>query len=668
MGKLQDAAQRYHLKRFLIWAVMDSLTMWMAYTVTYFARITVTREEYLQSLGFMTFCILVMLASLYLFGVYYRIWARTSGHGVSVIVYAVMVVTPLLMVIDIWMGDPRPLPVSVVLIGNVLALTGFVAFRYRSRLVSGLSWRWRAIWFLEFPEETPAERVLIVGAEEPGQMFAWRLKHRWSESERNKYKVIGFVDDDPDKLGLYVEGTRVLGKRSDIPRLAEIHRIDLIILAVHNIPGPEFRDILSYCEATRARIKVVPDTLAAMETTRATPLLRDVQPEDILGRKVIGRHEDVDFTPVTGKVVLVTGAAGSIGAELGRQMLNYDPSVLILLDNNESGLHDLVIDLGTAQSQTRIVPVLADVTQQNAIEQVFIHHRPQIIFHAAAYKHVPMMELYPYEAVRINIGGTLCVARLARDYAVERFVLISTDKAVSPTSIMGASKRLCERLMHAIAQNNGHDTRFTSVRFGNVLGSRGSVVPIFNRQIDNGGPVTVTHPEMTRYFMTISEAVNLVIHAACLTQGDDLFMLKMGEVVRILDLAERMIRMRGLRPYHDVEIRFTGPRPGEKLHEILQLSYEIPVTTVHPNIVQLVTEQDDFNPARFLAQVDTLIEQCTPDNSTFARDAQLVVTDNGPTFIHSENQCLEQLSRCLATGHALDGEAVRHNGGKVTMN
>jgi len=319
-----------------------------------------------------------------------------------------------------------------------------------------------------------------------------------------------------------------------------------------------------------------------------------------------------------GKVVLVTGAAGSIGSELSRQMTTYEPVKLLLLDNNESGLHDLYTELKAQYPTMNLVPVLADITQRETLEQIFKLHRPQIVFHAAAYKHVPMLQLFPYESVRVNIGGTRNLAELARDYEVERFVLISTDKAVEPSCVMGASKRSAELLMRALHEQNGHKTLFTAVRFGNVLGSRGSVAPTFNRQIDMGGPVTVTHPEMMRYFMTIAEAVNLVIHAAAMTTGGELFMLRMGEEVRIVELAERMIRMRGLRPNDDIEIRFSGMRPGEKLNEKLRRDDELEIPTVHPHIVRLENHALAFDAARFLNGVEDAVQRAPYDELQIA--------------------------------------------------
>ncbi len=605
----------HHYRRIVAWAVVDTLIIFAAYTAALSARAFLTQLDLIRGVGFTFFVVVIMLASLYLFGVYHRIWSRTSGHGVTVIVSAVVAATVVIGIMDVVMTSSRALPLSVVALGSALALSGFVAVRYRSRLVSGLAWRWRIIWHHEFPPTSA--RVLIVGAGESGQTIAWRLKHRSPKGEH--YQIVGFVDDDLEKRGLYVEGTPVLGTRADIPRLVERKKVDLIVMAVHRVSGPDFREILSLCESTTARIKVVPDMFAILNAKNNAPLLREVQPEDFLGRQTVGRHEGVDLGPVVGKVILVTGAAGSIGAELCRQLLTYKPTALILLDNNESGLHDIVTELRTRYPQALVWPVLVDIAEQEDVDRVFREHKPHVVFHAAAYKHVPMLELYPEQAIRVNIGGTWNLARAACHCGAERFVLISTDKAVNPSNVMGASKRICEQLLKALSQQNGHPTLLTSVRFGNVLGSRGSVVPTFNQQIDNGGPVTVTHREMTRYFMSTSEAVNLVIHAACLTTGGDLFMLNMGEVVRIVEMAERMIRMRGLRPYEDIDIKIVGMRPGEKLHEELRSDAECEIPTVHPNIMRLVNKEDGFQPAAFLARLEQALGRPISPNHDAAR-------------------------------------------------
>lgn len=553
--------------------------------------------------AFVVFIILVLISMLQVFRVYQRIWSRTSGHDVTVIINAVVVATVIIAPFSLLIS-PSLLPIQVVLLGNLLSLCGFIALRYRSRLASSLLWRWKAVVLREFPKLRT--RVLIIGAGESGQALAWRFKHRFSNGN---YQIVGFIDDDPDKLNMYVEGCRVIGSRKDIVRLTDSLNIDLIVVAVHNISGRDFRDILTACENTKALIKVVPDLEALVNAKQSTALLRDVQAEDLIGRSMVTRHEAVDLSTVMNKVILITGAAGSIGSELSRQIMLYSPTKALLLDNNESGLHDLITELRAKHPTIDFEPALADITTRSTLRAIFERHRPQIVFHAAAYKHVPMLEYYPREALRVNIGGTRNVAELACDYGVERFVLISTDKAVKPTSIMGATKRICELMLHALAYSENCHTLFSSVRFGNVLGSRGSVVPTFNRQIDSGGPVTVTHQDMTRYFMSIPEAVNLIIHAACLTKGNDIFVLRMGEVVRIVELAERMIRLRGLRPYKDIEIKFTGVRPGEKMHEELFHNAEQPIETIHPNILKVNTGDVRLDWSAFWDSVERLSKE-----------------------------------------------------------
>jgi FlaA1/EpsC-like NDP-sugar epimerase len=411
---------------------------------------------------------------------------------------------------------------------------------------------------------------LIIGAGESGQFLARQLQ---THSQRHRYELVGFVDDDPAKLGLRLHGVSILGDRQAILQLVAERKVGLIIITIHNIPGSTLREILSICLNSQAQVKIQPDFLKLMDNPKEALPLRDITPTDLLGRQPHQIDETACRELIWGKVILVTGAAGSIGSELCHQLLNFQPRQLLMLDNNETGLHNLTIscrhsplaDLEAEERPaTEIKSIIADITNASKLEQIFKTYRPQIIFHAAAYKHVPLMEQQPDEAVRVNVLGTKIVSKLAARYAAECFVFISTDKAINPSSIMGATKRLGEMM---IMNGVPGSTLFTAVRFGNVLGSRGSVVPTFTRQIELGGPVTVTHPEMTRYFMSVSEAASLVIQAATLTEGKDIFMLDMGQRIRIADLAHKMIRLRGLRPGQDIAIEYTGIRPGEKLYE-----------------------------------------------------------------------------------------------------
>jgi FlaA1/EpsC-like NDP-sugar epimerase len=600
-----SATQRF--LRLAKWVMADLTILFGSYILAFSARSFAHLSlDYLESLVYISFAVIITSLCLYAHNVYKIYWQRTSGHSIRILITSIFWGTVIFLIIDLNI-NPRPVPLSVIIVANILTFGGLVVVRYRSRLIPAITWRWRLLWFGELPPKTAEnERVLIVGAGESGQLTALRLRHRLGNV---RYDVIGFVDDDTEKHGMFIERCPVFGFTSNIPEIVDREKIDLIIVAIHNIEGQVFRKILELCEKTTARIKIVPDMLNLLDSKFSKGFLRDVQPEDIIGRKIISKHEAIDLTPVTNRVVMITGAAGSIGSELATQILQFhSPKVLILVDNNESGLYDICMELQALYPHVEIVQILLDISQYEMVRHSFSVHRPELVFHAAAYKHVPILEDYPDEALRVNIGGTLNVAEAAIINGAERFVLISTDKAVNPSSVMGASKRVCELLIHALAQQNHHSTLFTAVRFGNVLGSRGSVVPLFNSQIDRGGPVTVTDEGMTRYFMSISEAVNLVIHAAAMTQGGDLFILKMGEAISIYELAERMIRMRGLRLDRDIEIVITGSRQGEKMHEELHNGTERLVATPHPGIRKLSNWQVQWDSEDFMVSVRQLVQ------------------------------------------------------------
>jgi FlaA1/EpsC-like NDP-sugar epimerase len=607
------------VRRCALLILLDAIVVALAHGLAVPLRFAgVAPERYLQALrAFIPLAVLAYVALNYLFGLYHRIWRYAGAEEVVPISASAGVSTLIVLLLDLFWPQERPLPLSTVLLGGFFSLAGFVAVRYRQRLVTGSLRRWRTFRERRARPSGQRQRVLIVGAGEAGEILLWRFQnHREGED----YEVVGFVDDDPAKRGLRVHGVPVLGDRQAIPDLVTGHRVDLIIIAIYNISGQDFRDILDLCERTPAMIRVLPNIFDFIRGTNGLPPIREVTLEDLLGRKPVEIDREACRHLLAGKVILVTGAAGSIGSELCCQILSFAPRRLLMLDNNESGLYDLRFRLGDVQTELAqdcapptpqalpLAPqatlIIADITDRSKMQAVFESCRPEIVFHAAAYKHVPLMEEHPDEAVRVNVLGTRIVAELAAEYGAERFVLVSTDKAINPCSVMGATKRLCEMLIttadgrpqtavHCGLQPaaGGPRTLFTAVRFGNVLGSRGSVVPTFERQIDQGGPVTVTHPDMTRYFISVSEAVSLVIQAAALTEGGDIFMLDMGQRIRIDNLARRLIRLRGLRPEVDIPIVYTGPRPGEKMHEELLGDGEEREPTTHPYIFRIRNRQ-----------------------------------------------------------------------------
>ena len=488
---------------------------------------------------------------------YTKWWRFTSLRDLQAIVLAAaassLIVTA---VLSQWRpGDVDPVPRGVLVFDLVLTLTFIGGARFAVRSV------------IERPPRTElvssGREVLICGAGDAGNTLLREMK-------RNRelgYTPVGLIDDDPRKRRLRVQGTRVRGTRADLPRvLREVH-VDEVIIAMPSAPGRVRQEIVEVCRQAGVPCTTLPGLPELIAGDVTVSLLREVRVEDVLGRPPV----QIDFARVArylnGRSVLVTGAGGSIGRELCRQVAAIGARRLVMVDHAENNLFEVDMALRERGHSGMLVPVIADCKDEVAMERVFSTERPEIVFHAAAYKHVPMMELNPLQAIANNAIGTAVLASLAERFGVDRFCLISTDKAVEPKTVMGASKALAERVVEE--RGAASHTRFAAVRFGNVLGSSGSVLPIFQRQIEQGGPVTVTHAEMTRFFMTIPEAVQLVIEATGIAEGGDIFVLDMGEPVRIMDLAERMIELSGHQPGRDVAIEVVGIRPGEKLHEEL---------------------------------------------------------------------------------------------------
>ena len=428
-------------------------------------------------------------------------------------------------------------------------------------------------------KEKKKQRILIYGAGEAGNLVLSEIK----KQKEATYEVVGFLDDDEKKHSKKVGGVKVLGGIEFLQKSAKSKlKIDEVLIAIPSAPSSVVKQIVDACDGLRLKYKILPGIYDIVSGRRKISPIREVRIEDILGRESV----KVSFSQIAlflnKRSVLVTGAGGSIGSELVRQIFEFDPAKIILFDHNESGVYDLHMELQAQGGSSNLIPVVGDIRDYEGLAWVFEKHKPNIAFNAAAYKHVPLMEHFPHEAVSTNVRGTLNLLKISDQFPLESFVFISTDKAVYPKGVMGATKRIGEHLV--INKAKSANGRYNVVRFGNVLGSRGSVVPLFLRQIERGGPVTVTHPEIERYFMTIPEAAQLVLQAAATAAGGEIFMLEMGEKVKILDLAKKVIRLAGFEPEKDIEIKFVGLRPGEKLTEVLKTDEEKRLPTEHEKI------------------------------------------------------------------------------------
>lgn len=460
--------------------------------------------------------------------------------------------------------------------------------------------------------------VMIVGAGNAGNMIIKEIVN--SEHLQKKIKYI--IDDDRTKWGSYIHGIKVIGGREMIPQLSE--DVDEIIVAMPAVAKSKVKEIIEICRKTECEVKTLPGMYQFMNGDVVVEKLRKVEIEDLLGRDSIQIDLDSLMNYVKNKVVLVTGGGGSIGSELCRQIANYQPKQLIIVDIYENNAYDIQQELIEKHPELDLVVLIASVRNTNRMNKIFATYLPDIVYHAAAHKHVPLMEASPNEAIKNNVFGTLKTVQAADKYGVKRFILISTDKAVNPTNIMGASKRMCEMIIQTY--NNRSKTEYVAVRFGNVLGSNGSVVPLFKKQIEKGGPVKVTHPDIIRYFMTIPEAVSLVLQAGANAKGGEIFVLDMGEPVKILDLAENMIRLSGLEPYVDIDIEFTGLRPGEKLYEELLMAEEGLEETEHSLIH--IGKPLDFDEEQYLEELSELKKVIKEEPDAIRRRVQRIV----PTY------------------------------------
>ena len=539
--------------------------------------------------------IIVMLAlivplklfAFYCFGLYQGMWRYTSSqdiwHLLKVVVLTTGVIFGLVFLVNNFQGYSR----GVFLLDGVLTFLLASGLRISIRTYIARRDDMRSIALTTVKNGTGRQalvpmRTLIVGAGNAGAQIIRQIHH----NSKQQYNVIGFLDDDKNKLGRSIYGRQILGKVNKLPALVKRHKIDLVLIAIPSAKISQLSRIVQSCERIDVKYRTLPSLNEIIDGNVSVNDFREINYQDLLRRPPTALDWENISDYLTDATVLVTGSGGSIGSELCRQILRFQPREMILVDASEENLFKIQTELHHERNFLRYQTILARVQNRTLMEKIFDKYRPTVVFHAAANKHVPIMEVNPWEAVYNNIRASLTAMELAVKYKTARFVLVSTDKAVHPANVMGASKRVTELLLQSF---QGTDTRFMAVRFGNVIGSSGSAVPLFERQLKNGGPITVTHPEITRYFMTIPEAAQLILQAGSMGNGGEIFILDMGEPVRIADLAKEMVRLSGKEPDKDIEIVYTGLREGEKLYEELKMKGEDALPTAHSKIMMLKT-------------------------------------------------------------------------------
>ncbi len=538
--------------------------------------------------------VLVFLSS----GIYRGMWRYTSIRDFWLLARACLLSTLIILAVILYMSGFKGYSRSIFIVdgvltfllvgGKLMAIRSYFA-RYANPIVRE-----------EIFPKVNYKKVLIIGAGDAGE----KILREIFENNQLHYRVIGFIDDDPQKKGRSIHGVPVLGNLGIITSILEEEDVKEILIAIPSANGDQIRNIVETCKDCSVSYKILPGMGELIDGRVSIKILRDISYEDLLGRPPV----QLDATGIRGyldgKTVLITGCGGSIGSELCRQVIKYQPSYLILLDASEMNLFNIQMELQNERDFHKCEAILGQVQNKNLMEDIFKKYKPQVVFHAAAYKHVPMLEKNPWEAVFNNIIGSRIVMEMSIKYLVERFVLVSTDKAVRPTNVMGASKRVTELIMQSL---QGNSTLLMAVRFGNVIGSSGSVIPVFRRQIEKGGPVTVTHPEVNRYFMTIPESTQLILQAAAMGEGREVFVLKMGTPVKIADMARDLIRLSGKEPDVDIKIIYTGLRDGEKLYEELITEGEDILPTGHGEIMVLRSNRHD-DEASYLQEIRAQLE------------------------------------------------------------
>ncbi|MGU8229249.1 polysaccharide biosynthesis protein [Clostridium perfringens] len=535
---------------------------------------------------FLPVIVIIYLIMLSIFKMYKSIWTIVGIDEVAFGLIACLIATGIILITSTIISSIYYIDYITVLLAGLFIMIFTIGIRVSFRIYRRMISHGRVL--LNSSNISNLEKILIIGAGSCGQLIIEEVR----KQNPIKQKVIGVIDDNPSKIGTYLRGIKILGNRNKIIAISEEKNIDLILIAMPSVDGKTKKEIIEICQNTRAKIKIIPGMYELIDGKVSLSRMRDIDLRDLLGREevILDKQGIKDY--IENKVVMVTGGGGSIGSELCRQIAKFSPKLLLILDIYENNAYELENELISNFKNLKEKVLIASVRDEKRLENIFYEYKPQVIFHAAAHKHVPLMERNPEEAIKNNVIGTLNVAECAHKYGAERFVLISTDKAVNPTNVMGASKRMCEMIIQAIDKNS--NTEFVAVRFGNVLGSNGSVIPLFKKQIEKGGPLTLTHKKITRYFMLIPEAAQLVLQAGAYAKGGEIFVLDMGNPVLIYDLAKDLIKLSGFEPEVDIKIEITGLRPGEKLYEELLMDEEGLRKTSHEKIFIAKPGEYDF--------------------------------------------------------------------------
>ncbi|ALG47846.1 polysaccharide biosynthesis protein [Clostridium perfringens] len=556
----------------------------LAFTIRFnFDFIMDKRNELILFLPVIVIIYLIMLS---IFKMYKSIWTIVGIDEVAFGLIACLIATGIILITSTIISSIYYIDYITVLLAGLFIMIFTIGIRVSFRIYRRMISHGRVL--LNSSNISNLEKILIIGAGSCGQLIIEEIR----KQNPIKQKVIGVIDDNPSKIGTYLRGIKILGNRNKIIEISEEKNVDLILIAMPSVDGKTKKEIIEICQSTRAKVKIIPGMYELIGGKVSLNRMRDIDLRDLLGREevILDKKGIKDY--IENKVVMVTGGGGSIGSELCRQIAKFSPKLLLILDIYENNAYELENEIISNFKNLKEKVLIASVREEKRLENIFNEYKPQVIFHAAAHKHVPLMERNPEEAIKNNVIGTLNVAECAHKYGAERFVLISTDKAVNPTNVMGASKRMCEMIIQAIDKNS--NTEFVAVRFGNVLGSNGSVIPLFKKQIAKGGPVTLTHKKITRYFMLIPEAAQLVLQAGAYAKGGEIFVLDMGNPVLIYDLAKDLIKLSGFEPEVDIKIEITGLRPGEKLYEELLMDEEGLRKTSHEKIFIAKPGEYDF--------------------------------------------------------------------------